>query len=332
MLLLELIRQEIRSSLPKLLAMAMLAGGSNALIIAVINAGAEAASKGRVSLNSAIIFILALLIYLKSQRYILTTTTIEVEAAIHRIRLRLMDHVRRSEMLPLEAIGKSEIVGAITKETATLSQAATVVVIAAQGSVLILFAGFYVAYQSVPAFLLSAVIVTVAAVAHLSRRRQFSDELRKSTQSENVMLDRLSDLLNGFKEVRLNTPRSQDLYQDIQEVSTTAAELKIKSQVDGLNQFVFSQFAFYILVGAVVFVVPSFSETIGGSMVKTTTALLFVIGAISSVVQSIPMLAAAGAAAENIQNIETMLQGAASSPGTLQQPKPFSRIELQDVS
>src|SRR4051812_17477261 len=163
MLLLELIRQEIRSSLPKLLAMAMLAGGSNALIIAVINAGAEAASKGRVSLNSAIIFILALLIYLKSQRYILTTTTIEVEAAIHRIRLRLMDHVRRSEMLPLEAIGKSEIVGAITKETATLSQAATVVVIAAQGSVLILFAGFYVAYQSVPAFLLSAVIVTVAA-------------------------------------------------------------------------------------------------------------------------------------------------------------------------
>jgi putative ATP-binding cassette transporter len=117
-------------------------------------------------------------------------------------------------------------------------------------------------------------------------------------------------------------------------VSTTAAELKIKSQVDGLNQFIFSQIAFYVLIGGVVFVVPSFSETMGPSMVKTTTALLFVIGAISSVVQSIPMLAAASAAAENITKIEEMLQGAARMPdeGALESPKPFRRIEMYDVS
>ncbi len=333
-MLFQLIRQEIRSSLPKLLVMAMLAGISNAAIIAVINSGAEAAASGRVSLNGAIIFILALLLYIKTQRYILATTTIEVEAAIHRIRLRLMDHVRHSELLPLEAIGRSEIVGAITKETMTLSQAATVVVIAAQGSVLILFAGLYVAYQSLPAFLMSVVIVTIAALVHLSHSRQFRAELRESIQSENVLLDRLSDLLNGFKEVRLNASRSEDLFQDIEGVSTTAAELKIKSQVDGLKQFVFSQSAFYVLIGAVVFVVPSFSETLGASMLKTTTALLFVIGAISSVVQSIPMLAAASAAAENITALEGILQGAARAAveRTLEPPKPFTRIELREVS
>jgi putative ATP-binding cassette transporter len=333
-MLLQLIRQEIQTSLPKLLVMAVLAGISNALIIGVINIGAEAASRGQVSLSAAMLFILALLIYLQSQRYILATTTIEVEAAIHRIRLRLMDHVRHSELLPLESIGRSEIVGAITKETQTLSQAATVVVIAAQGSVLILFAGFYVAYQSLPAFLLSVVIVTVAALGYLSRSRKLRAEIRESLQSENTMLDRLSDLLAGFKEVRLNWPRSEDLYRDIENVSTTAAELKIKSQVDGLNQFIFSQIAFYVLIGGVVFVVPSFSETMGPSMVKTTTALLFVIGAISSVVQSIPMLAAASAAAENITKIEEMLQGAARMPdeGALESPKPFRRIEMYDVS
>jgi putative ATP-binding cassette transporter len=334
MLLLHLIRQEIRSSLPKLLAMAMLAGASNALIIAVINSGADAATHGRVSLSSAVIFIVALLIYLKTQRYILTTTTIEVEAAIHRIRLRLMDHVRHSELLPLESIGRSEIVGAITKETMTLSQAATIVVIAAQGSVLILFAGLYVAYQSVAAFLLSAVIVTIASLVHLSHNRVFRAQMRKSLESESVLLDRLSDLLDGFKEVRLNTPRSEDLFHDIEAVSTTAAELKISSQVEGLNQFVFSQCAFYILVGAVVFVVPSFSETVGPSMVKTTTALLFVIGAITSVVQSIPMLAAANAAAERINDIEAKLLNTATAPdeAAREPPRPFTTIELIDVS
>jgi putative pyoverdin transport system ATP-binding/permease protein len=333
MLLLQLIRREIRSSLPKLVIMAMLAGASNALIIASINAAAEAATKGQLNFSSAIAFVLALLVYLKAQRYILATTTLEVEAAIHRMRLRLMNHVRHSELLPLEGIGKSEIVGAITKETLTLSQAATLIIIAAQGSVLILFAGFYIAYQSVPAFLISAVIVTIAAFIHLARNRQHRIQLRKSQESETLLLDRLTDLLDGFKEVRLNTPRSEALFRDIEDVSDKAAELKIKSHIDSLDQFVFSQVAFYVMIGGVVFVVPSFSDTAGASMVSITTALVFVIGAISSVVQCIPMLGAASAAADKITELEGMLQNVAGPPVQSAAPtRPFTTIELRDVS
>jgi putative ATP-binding cassette transporter len=334
MLLLRLTRQEFQTSLGKLLTMAILAGISNALIIAVINSGAEVAEGGRASLRSGVIFILALLIYMKTQHYILATTTLEVEASIHRLRLRLMDHVRHSELLSLDAIGQSDIISAITKETATLSQAATVVVIAAQGSVLIIFAGLYIAYLSLAAFLMSAVIVTIAAVLHLSASRQYKAELHQSLQSEHVLFDRLSDLLNGFKEVRLNAARSEDLFQDIQGVSTRAAELKIKSQTDALKQFVFSQSAFYILLGMIVFVVPLFSATLGGSMVKITTAILFVIGAISSVVTSIPMLAAANAAAENISVLEGALQGVARAKTDVEPEAAttFTTVEVRDVS
>src|SRR4051812_34735674 len=268
MLLLQLIRQEVQSSLRKLMVMAALAGLSNAIIIAVINVGAEAAAEDRASFGGALIFIIALLIYQKTQHYILATTTIEVEAAIHRVRLRMMERVRHSELLPLEGIGKSEIVGTVTKETQTLSQTATVVVIAAQASILIFFAGLYVAYQSIAAFLLSIIIVTAAAFAYLSRRKQMQDELRRSLEAENMLMDRLSDLLDGFKEIRLNALRSEDLHGDIEACSTGAAELKISSQVESLKQFVFSQSAFYVLVGGVVFVAPIFSSTVGNSMVK----------------------------------------------------------------
>jgi putative ATP-binding cassette transporter len=334
MLLLQLIRREIRSSLPKLVIMAMLAGTSNAIIIAAINAAAEAATKGEVKFSSVIAFSLALLVYLKTQRYILATTTLEVEAAIHRIRLRLMNDVRHSELLQLEGIGKSEIVGAITKETLTLSSAATVLIIAAQGSVLIFFAGLYIAYQSLPAFLISAAIVTVAALVYLARTKQQRIQLRKSQESETLLLDRLSDLLDGFKEVRLHAPRSEALFRDIEEVSDRAAELKIKSHIDSLDQSVFSQVAFYVMIGGVVFVVPSFSNTAGASMVNITTALVFVIGAISSVVQCIPMLGAASAAAEKITELEGILQNAAGLPvqSAGAPPRPFTKIELHDVS
>lgn len=333
MLLLRLIRREIQRSLFKLVAMAVLAGLSNALILAIINAGAQDAATGNVSLRSAAIFIISLLIYITAQKYIYTTTTMEIEAAIHRMRLRLMDEIRHSELVPLEAIGRSVIVAAVTKETATLTQAATILIYGAQSTVLIFFTAIYIAYLSLPAFIVSTAIMGVAASVYLARARRIKAEMRDAIAWENRLFERLTDLLSGFKEVRLNAARSEDLYQDIVEISTVAAELKIRSQTESLKQFIFSQSSFYILLGAIVFAVPSVSETLGTSMLKTTTALLFIIGSISSVIQSIPMLSTANIAAESIERLEAALLSARGreAPAAPVRTGRFDRVELRDV-
>ena len=90
----------------------------------------------------------ALLLFIKTQHYILIATTVEIEAIIHKLRVRLMDQVRHSELLPLDAIGRAEIVAAITKETATLTQATNMIAFAGQGVVLVFFVAIYIAYLS----------------------------------------------------------------------------------------------------------------------------------------------------------------------------------------
>ena len=54
------------------------------------------------------LFIIALILFVQTQHYILITTTAEIEAIIHKLRVRLMDYVRRSELLPLEMIGRAK--------------------------------------------------------------------------------------------------------------------------------------------------------------------------------------------------------------------------------
>ena len=85
-----------------------------------------------------------------------------------------MDQVRHSELVPLEAIGRAEIVAAITKETATLTQASNMLAFAVQGVVLIIFVAIYVAYLSLLAFALSIVIVGVAAVLFHVKSRELA--------------------------------------------------------------------------------------------------------------------------------------------------------------
>jgi putative ATP-binding cassette transporter len=329
----QLVRREMQGSLPRLVFMSGLAGISNAAILAAVNSAAQSSSDGKPSLWAATLFVISLFLFIKTQHYVLIATTAEIEAIIHKLRVRLMDEARRSELLALEAIGRAEIVAAITKETGTLTQAATMLGFAAQGLVLMFFVAIYIAYLSLLAFLLSVVIVGVASALFLAKSRQLTVARREALEWENRLFDRLTDLLDGFKEARLNSARSEDLFADIVEVSRTAANIKIRTETETLKRLVFSQSSMYVLLGAIVFVVPTFSSAASESLMKTTTALLFVIGACWGLVQTIPVLAAANAAADNVEQLEARLRSTvvAADVDAAALPKRFDKIEMRNI-
>jgi putative ATP-binding cassette transporter len=330
-----LIRREIHGSLPKLVFMSGLGGVSNASILAAINSGVQTAgSGGKPGLWSASLFLVALFLFMKTQQYVTITATAEIEAIIHKIRLRLMDHIRRSELLEMERIGRSRIVAAITSDAAILTQASNMLCFSVQGAVLIAFVSIYVAYLSFVAFALTVVIVTGAGLMFHFKNKRLSAQKAESAAWERRLFDRLIDFLDGFKEVRLNRARSNDLYADAAEVSKTAANIKIRTQAETFRMIVSSQISMYVLLGAVVFVAPNLSDTLeGASISKTTTALLFVVGACFGLVQSIPILLNANAAADRIARLQTALQatvGAAQERDVVVPPR-FERIEAHDI-
>jgi putative ATP-binding cassette transporter len=324
----------MQGSLHRLVLMAAVGGVSTASILAAINSGAQAADNGKPSLWPAMLFIVALLLFIKTQNYVLLTATAEIEGIIHKVRVRLMDHVRHSELLPLDEIGRAEIVAAITRETAVLTQASNSLAFAAQGAVLISFVALYVAYLSFLAFALSIVIVGVAAALFHSRNRQIAIATQEASQWENRLYNRVMDLLDGFKEVRINNLRSEDLYGDILEVSRSAANIKIRTQAETFKRMVLLQSSMYAMLGAIVFAVPVLSDTLAGASIgKTVTALVFVIGACFGLVQSIPILSAANAAAANIERLEARLAAAAAGIRVedVQPATRFDGIEMRNV-
>ena len=127
-------------------------------------------------------------------------------------------------------------------------------------------------------WLYAHIILCVAGVIFHAKNRQLAGETREATTWDNRLYDRLMDLLDGFKEVRLNKSRSDHLFDDTLEVSRTAANIKIRSQSESYKQLVFSQSSMFLLLATVVFVVPAFSDTKGGSITQVTTALMFVVG------------------------------------------------------
>jgi putative ATP-binding cassette transporter len=325
----------MHGSLPKLLFMSGLGGVSNASILAAINSGVQDAGNGqKPGLWAAALFLVALFLFMKTQEFVTITATAEIEAIIHKLRLRLMDMIRRSELLELEKIGRSRIVAAVTSDTAVLTQASNMLCFTIQGAVLVFFVGLYVAYLSIAAFLLTVVIVGGAGTIFHYKNKRLAAQKSESAAWERRLFERLTDFLNGFKEVRLNKARSDDLYADAADVSKTAANIKIRTQAETFKMIVTSQISMYVLLGAVVFVAPNLSDSLGGSSIaKATTALLFVVGACFGLVQSIPILLNANSAADRIAHLEGALETALVSvePREITARKRFDKIEMQNI-
>jgi putative ATP-binding cassette transporter len=331
---LQLVHREMHASVRKLVFMSALGGVSNAAILTAINAGAAAAdTEDHGSLWAATLFVVSLFLFFKTQVYVSTTITSEIEAIIHKLRVRMMDYVRRSELLSIEEVGRARIVAAISSDAAILTQASNMLSFSIQGPVLIGFVAIYVAYLSLAAFLLSVLIVSMAGLIFHFRSRKLTEERTRAAEHERRLFDRITDFLDGFKEIRLNRPRSDALFDDAVNVSRTAANIKIRAQSETFKQIAYSQGYMYILLGTVVFVAPQFSESLGGaSIAKITAALLYVIGACFALVQSIPILMNANAAADRIQKLEETLRSTVSSEtDEVVSPKSFDTIEMRQI-
>jgi len=332
MKLLELLRRESSASLGTLVFVAGLAGISNALVLAVINSAAAEASTDKSSFRSLVLFILILAIYTTSQWHLMVTATSEVEKILDKLRVRLADKIRRCDLLPLEEMGRTVIYSSINKQTTTISQSAMILIISCQSAILIFFTAIYVAMLSMVAFVLTAIITVFLAVVHTHRSREVSAQMHETMKRENDLFDALTDLLEGFKEVRLNRKRTNDLFAHFEEISHSAAERKVITQQQMTRMFIFSQVSFYVLLGVIVFVVPKLSPTYTTQVVKITTAVLFLVGPISGLVGTLPNLAAADAAVENIGTLEAKLdQSLARTFDRFTPLTSFREIEFENV-
>src|SRR5487761_2638267 len=181
----QLVRREMHGSLPKLVFMSGIGGGSNASILAALNSGVQDTGSGqKPGLWAASLFLIALFLFYRSQQYVTITATAEIEAIIHKMRVRLMDMIRRSELLDLERIGRARIVAAITSDTAVLTQASNMLCFTVQGAVLIFFVGLYVAYLSLTAFALTVVIVIGSGFIFHYKNKRLAEQKGESAAWE----------------------------------------------------------------------------------------------------------------------------------------------------
>lgn len=318
---------------PHFARLAIISGLANAAVLAIVNMSVQSSSEGASSqLRSLILFCVTIAIYGYSQKRLMVDTCERVEQLINDLRLRLLEAVRNSELLEIEKIGKAEIFGNLSRETQVLSQAMPNIIVAVQSSILLVAAMAYLFFLSKLAFILLATFTAIGAAFHLARAKQAGRHILEAARNDDTLIEGFSDVIDGFREVKLNQAKSDQLSDVVGLVSRRSARSRILVHRLNSHDFVLSQLTFFALTGLMVFVVPAFGQVDIKTITMTTTATLFMLGPVGALVGNFPVFNNANAAARQICELEDkLLAGSATHKliGTLDTFADFKEITIE---
>lgn len=351
-----LLWNESRDECIRLIFVDIFSGFVNAAIAAIIiiSAGAAASAAkventwrsylaylytdhiGRTS-SYLVLFAVAIVAFLLSRRFVMIHTGALAERLIAKIRTRIVDKIRQSNLLLFERVGKSHIYSALQQNTFILSSSASPIAMGFSSAFMLLFSVAYIAYLSRPAFVLTILAISAGAWMYSRRIKAVTEENEKSMAKEQEFLGLLDHFLNGFNEVKMHEPRSQDLYENL--VKTVQETEQVRNQTTRYfaQMSLFGQAFFYVLLAIVIFILPSYGPKESANIVTIAAIVLFIMGPLGEVIGTFPLILRSNAAVVNIEALETALDAAGGRVSLVEGPvihylRSFREIECRAIT
>ncbi len=336
MTLFELIKQETAGSRRDIFLVAGLSGISNAGLLAIINSAVQGTSSYMQSFRSLLMFAIAFVLYAICFQRTFHKAAVILEEILNHLRVRIADKIRHAELLSLESIDQAQIYNLLTSETRVISESSSILAGALQASILVAFAVIYMALLSLPAFLCCLALIGGGILTYVRRLKEVNVLMQQTSQQEVRCFNTINDLLDGFKEVKLNVDRSRDLMHDITESTEALRAMKIQTADMFNTTYILAYSVFYLSIASVIFLLPQLIPSYNDDMVQVVTIVLFIIGPLGTVISGIQALAKCNVAVHNLTLLEQALdrftparRDGAAAVSSLQD---FRDIEMQEVS
>ncbi|MDK9695830.1 MAG: ATP-binding cassette domain-containing protein [Siculibacillus sp.] len=316
----------------KVMALALLTGLTRNALLHVTNAAASDVSKPGFFGQWLPIFVATLIAYAVLHLiYPVTAQTLVVRMAAT-LRLRLTGNLLKATPLFVQGRehgGLYHIMTSDVQVVASISRTmfefmpAVIFLAVALPQVLLLS-------PAVGAFAL--VVLAGGILGYYLQRRAISGLVQRIRSLEIRYFERVSDIVGGFRELKLHRPRRRDVAEEIDHTVEEASEVAILMEKRYAAGEVVVQSLKYVLVGGIIFLVPLLGNGDSTIVFQLLTVILFSLGPSESVVKQIPALLRAMVSFRRIDELDNELKRFADvEEGDPPPPRPFQRLVLEGV-
>lgn len=327
-----LVRDNAGRRFRSLVVAAIAVGSANALVVKTANVAAKNAVSP--AMEHMWTFGLATLLFILGARFLYKEMAAIIEGVIDEINTRLTNKLIHMDVRTLERLGVGEVYDCIAENTTIISGASGPFAHLLQLVLIVAFGALYLAWLSLAAFVIVFLVLAVGVVLFRSRSDEIKEHLRKTRQTRLLFFERLDDLLKGFKELKLSQKRGSALKSDMTRAAHQLRQSAVKADILFTEKYVFGRVHYFILLAAVVFILPHYDTISAAIEPQILAAVMFAYGPISGILAGLPAMARAEIALDTILALEQKLDasGGVKKTETVEpMHTPFETIELIDV-
>lgn len=316
-------------------AAAGLAGLAGTAVVALLNTPAQELEEPDGLLVTGLLFVAALLAYRHLQRLVLRSTSDSVEHALDRVRTRIAGKVARLDLRGFEGIARAQLQGGLAHHYATISEATVGILTGLQSFVLLVLTLCYLATISVLAVALSLGVFVLAVQAYLAKQGELTARMRATAVAETALAASLAELMDGFKELRLDAAKRAAVLEELFRQSHRSADERAVTAGIFAEVIVFGNSVAYLMGGAVVFLLPLFVTVDAQDLPRMVAVVLFLIGPMGAVVSAAKNISTARFAINSLLGFEAEVESLlAAAPPEAAAPPPtvaFASLEARGL-
>lgn len=300
--------KESETNLKWLPYMLILAGITNALVLAIISDAAKTATDQEVSYVKLMIYIVIIIIFIFSQRSFLFTGSRMTETSVNRIRKRLSQYLLGTDFKAIESVGKNKIFSTMVNDTNAISFSVGYLLVTVESALMVVFVLIYMAFLSMTLFVF--VMGALSAGAFIYRKQIFAFSKSRDTvaMQEGEMFDSLNDSLVGNKELKFNQKKTNALIAFFQNISNVLRGKKTDIAAHYADIYTASLVFFFFLLGFVIFILPKFNLLNNELIIQAVAAVFFIMGPITALASTIPLFNRLQQAIEHVRELESFFK------------------------
>ena len=276
MSLLRALHTEAGSQSRRVIAAAIIAGMASALLLVTVSKVVEAPGAGTV--DTFVLYAACLVAYVSSARHTSHRVTELIESLIHRVKVQISEKVAQIELDGLERVNAAEICDRVTENSIIISDRAGDIATMLQSVVIITCAMMYLAWLLPPAFTVVLFVGVAGAWKFLDVRRDFITQVRQTFARRLTFLERMTDLVAGFKEVQFGRLRRQEIREHILQSSAALRAASIQSNNLFADGKLVADAILFITLAVVVYTLRRFILLDASTLTRVVAAVMFLWG------------------------------------------------------
>jgi putative pyoverdin transport system ATP-binding/permease protein len=305
-------RNKFKRMIPKLLLVSILSGFANMVMIILITSSLDSEVKWG---YLVFYYLLALSAYLAGRRFVQISLVRFTMGIIYELRLDLTDRIFFTSYQKFEKIDRGFIYTVMNDDVTTIGESTNMFVVVATSIFTAIGALLFMASLAFWAAVLTfSLILTLTSFYYVVSRingKYFED----ARNARNVFMRLLNGMIDGFKEICISANKKKGYKEDI---AISANEYKVKTSaasIGFINASIVGEGVLIVVMGAVAFAFPKLFPFIKVyTLVSFLIVLLYLIGPVNTILNSIPTLMQLRIA---INRINTFKSGVAVDPEVL---------------